>query len=150
MKTLIPMVEFVLEQTEQHRFKDDCEFAYKVRKYAKFLSQPLELGFFVPCDEDGNVLKEPKTPWQDSIMHEGVHEKYRVKLNEYQKSKEKVLFEGFEFLNSFKWGFEVSITIEDYYQELLIENPETVENLLNSNIQAGFILTDLAIKQLGL
>ena len=54
------------------------------KQYAHFLKQPLKLGMFFPCDEDGNLL--------DAFVHivEGVFSR------EYQQAKERVLFEGLE------------------------------------------------------
>lgn len=55
------MVDFVLEESDKIYNKEDANiFASKVNTYASFLKQPLKLGMFVPCDEDGNVLEEPK------------------------------------------------------------------------------------------
>ena len=62
-------------------------------KYANFLKQPLKLEMFVPCDEDGDVLEEPK------IEEEYVDERTTQIFAQYQydldKAKEKVLFEEF-------------------------------------------------------
>ena len=73
MKNLIKMPEYVLEN---HGIKDPIF-------YAKFITQTLELGMFVPCDEDGNVLEEPK---------ENFGYKLQGKLN-YAIAKERCLFE---------------------------------------------------------
>lgn len=63
---LISMVEFVLkaDKTEEKLIKNaekldrydlvvDAQFSFadKVKGYAKFLSQPLNLGMFVPCNK---------------------------------------------------------------------------------------------------
>ena len=59
---LIPMTDFVLEQLNEQnsRTKPMREVFNSLEKYAKFLKQPLKLEMFVPCDEEGNVLEEPK------------------------------------------------------------------------------------------
>lgn len=72
MKKLISMVETVPE-----------------RPHAKFLQQTPTLGMFVPCDEDGNVLKEPNH-YGKSI------ETTRECIKQYQQAKQRVIFEGFE------------------------------------------------------
>ena len=68
---------------------------YRLRNYANFLKRPLELGMFIPCDKDGNVLSEPKR-WADYLEYpdsfDGNNE--WAELYEYQGAKERVLFEG--------------------------------------------------------
>ena len=59
-RKLISMVEFVKEI--DHRVNTgelkEWKFVDCIRRYANFLNQPLTLGMFVPCDEDGNVLED--------------------------------------------------------------------------------------------
>ena len=64
-----------------------------LEKYAKFLKQPLKLEMFVPCDEDGNILKEPKR-WEDYLQYPDSFDgnKEWDELYDYQQAKEKVLF----------------------------------------------------------
>ena len=62
---LISMTSFVLNKRKEllrhSEYKNDLEnYANIVYNYANFLKQPLNLGMFVPCDEDRNVLEEPK------------------------------------------------------------------------------------------
>lgn len=78
---LISTTDFVLEQSEY--IKSDMigygEFIDKVVNYAKFLKQPLKLEMFVPCvnEEPFNYSKHGNA-------------------EQYEKAKEKVLFEGWE------------------------------------------------------
>ena len=58
-------------------------------EYANFLKQTLELGMFVTCDEEGNILDS-----SDQFRSCG-------KGFVYGQAKEKVLFEGFEKDSSF-------------------------------------------------
>ena len=81
---LISMMDYVLEKAKQFQFKGDCEFAYDVKKYANLLKQPLELGMFVPCDDDGNVIEGSYNDKQHVI----------IQHLEYQQAKDKVLFES--------------------------------------------------------
>lgn len=48
------MTDFVLEQLKITQ--SNSEFKSSIKNYAEFLKQPLELGMFVPCDEDGNLI----------------------------------------------------------------------------------------------
>ena len=90
MKNLIGMVDFVLNQGETSSFDTDQGDWYfkeqskldKIRSYANFLKQPLELWMFVPCKlVDGVwVVLEEKKPFQDNYF-------------EYQQAKDICVFE---------------------------------------------------------
>lgn len=85
-------------------------------QYANFLSQPLELSMFVPCDEDGNPLEEPTT----EIMNEfdggfSTNEEQNQLddlIQEYQAAKERVIFEGTTIIH--RKGVDY-----DYYKVLM-------------------------------
>jgi len=99
MKNLISMTDFVLEQKDSYynqRF-------FKIENYANFLKQPLELWMFVPCDDDGNILEEPKHNWTLGLW---------ARQKEYQQAKERCLFEGFEVKREF-WADNAFV---DYIQ----------------------------------
>lgn len=129
---VISMTDFVLEQAEIYRFRDDCEFAYIVRKYANFLKQPLELRMFIPCDENGNYLPEPES--------RGVHPHYITEptneeleaYNDWLEAKERCLFEGLDKIDA-----DTIMSCEDC---------KTVEDL----IIFGLELTPTAQKQIGI
>ena len=102
---LISMTDFVSifynDLKSEHKvnwsFDQICN---KIFNYTNFLKQPLNLGMFVPCDEDGNVLEEPIVSEhlldrfsQQPVKDENTPEAYR-----YRKAKEKVLFEGFKLV----------------------------------------------------
>jgi len=65
---LISMTEFVLERKEKWRNKSmeqngdelycRSKHSKECEEYAQFLSQPLELGMFIPC-VDGVPIEEP-------------------------------------------------------------------------------------------
>lgn len=95
---LISMREFVLEQIEVKQ--STSEFKETIVNYAKFLSQPLTLGMFVPVDEEGNVLSEPEMYYRQTGFDEVTPEYDAKEVEEYQQAKERVLFEGFEILRS--------------------------------------------------
>ena len=77
----------------------DSDYRRLRDNYDALLKQPLKLGFFVPCDENGNVWKFPPTneEWEwaqkDSADAE---QSYKMKQFYYLKAKERVLFKGFE------------------------------------------------------
>lgn len=166
---LISMTDFVLEQNTEfakdkpiHETDWNLEFekfSKLMISYANFLKQPLQLGMFVPCDENGNVLEEPDpTNWQN-FTPDG-----RYRNVPYQKAKEKVLFEGFEYCfdetNSIielefndmfiNYNIEEDLFFLDSWNgDAVIMNLECLCNLLN-NTASSIKLTESAIKQLGL
>lgn len=97
---LVSMTDFVLEQkitntldTSQIDWYDkEISKLEKIRSYAKFLKTPLNLGMFVPCDSDGNVLEEPKRiNYSYNPIINQIHDE---KVSNYQKAKERVLFKN--------------------------------------------------------
>lgn len=56
---LISLADFVLQENTKGvlKYKNDIE---AIRKYAEFLQQELTLSMFLPCDKNGNILKEPE------------------------------------------------------------------------------------------
>ena len=87
---LISMTSFVLQ-----RDITDIKQRDSIVKYANFLKQPLKLEMFVPCDEDGNVLEEPKI--EEEYVDEHTTQIFAQYQYDLDKAKEKVLFEGIEF-----------------------------------------------------
>ena len=86
------MTDFVLRDVGN---QDHVTSFIQCCKYARFLKQPLELGIFVPCDEDGSVLEQPITYW-NWIESDGLLQPYDDKMKEYwdyYKAKERVLFD---------------------------------------------------------
>jgi hypothetical protein len=61
---LISMSDYVLDYasvlTVVDNFKDLSKVTNSIFNYASFLKQPLKLEMFVPCDENDEILKEPK------------------------------------------------------------------------------------------
>lgn len=128
-----------------------------------FGKQPLTLGMFVPCDEEGNVLIEPMVVCADGAEcsckignehcpapPEHQSEKYR----QYQAAKDRVLFEGCSLdLQQLIWddGSSLGKLIGVYPNVQGEFNPmrlPTVEHLLNEEIHLE--LTPTALKQIGL
>ena len=116
-------------------------FRDKVNNYANFLKQPLTLSMFVPCDDDGNVLSNPK----DSTLQ------YQKRIDKYQQAKERVVFEGFEDRYS-ESGYQVSnenILIVFYdagyivtYKACFDYKTETIESVIQFNLT----ITPTAVK----
>lgn len=105
MEKLKSMTAYVLEQEETSTFDreqldwydKEVDKLNKIRNYAKFLSMPLELKYFVPCDDEGKVIFYPV---HLSNMNELQMDKYRARIAKYEESiKKDILFEGFKMCN---------------------------------------------------
>lgn len=111
---LISMVQFTLQLAESKEVK-----LSKLVNYAKFLSQPLTLSMFVPCDDEGNVIEEPK-PEDYFPVDKPVNEfteadgqglsDYYSPMMRYEDARLKVLFEGFEVIGCDDDGVEIEMT----------------------------------------
>jgi len=144
---LISMVDFVLQQVKykepipyENVVKTCLNERLKIKAYANFLNQPLTLGMFVPCDLDGNVLRELDIINYEKIHH--VNRGYKEYSEKYQQAKERVLFEG------------KHKTTEQY---LITSNGSKIyrSNLRYNTIEStarrlDLTLTPNAVKQLGL
>ena len=108
---LISMTDFVLQKTlifdNANSTYKDCEKAIEaIFKYANLLKQPLELWMLVPCDENNLPLKKPSFFYTEENIEklEGIEKEAAIRVNkkveQYEKAKEKVLFDGFEYVES--------------------------------------------------
>jgi len=140
------MVQFVFETTEECRFKDDCEFAFQVRKYAQLLSQPPNIGMFVPAVcEDGvwMVLEEPEQYLGalEFAIGEDFEEAYK-----YQQAQAKVIFGGWEPSQKNNSKLEDIIYVSNKNKQItffLKNNVCFFENILMNIIQDIHTLEDL-------
>jgi len=106
----------------------DTSELYKIYRYANFLKQPLTLSMFVPCDDEGNVLEEPK--YWNKKYNDDIPESELILCEEYRQAKERVIFEGFTltgfnlYLNTFLFG-DIR-HLKDYTIENLIKYDLTI------------------------
>ena len=136
-------------------------------RYKNFLKQPLQLGFFVPCDENGNVLKEPKR-WNDYLQFPDSFDgnKEWGELYNYELAKEKVLFEDCVEIDTTPYKSTKRLMIDlkhdapfriynkfNYHNGMEEINflPNFSENVtVEYLVQYSLKLTESAIKQIGL
>lgn len=122
MKELISMTEYVLQMSKPYD-KETAEsetclaekFYDRVPLYANFLKRKLELWMFIPCDENGEPLKEPISIYYNPEFgcQKFPQECYESDLQQYQKAKERVLFEiDITGLDSIKHHISVGRDIE--------------------------------------
>ena len=165
---LISMTDFVIRKYKDElvhsgeNWRDFLEkYARITKSYADFLKRPLKLEMFVPCDEDGNVLEEPKR-WNDYLQFPDSFDgnKEWGELYNYELAIERVLFKGFEIEESQKEALKnntqlsVSIYTENSFYITHRLNGKwhtwfslkTVEDLIKCKIE----LSKTAIKQIGI
>jgi hypothetical protein len=98
-KIKLPSMVECLEIQQENSLQSATDFKKYALKFANFLSQQPNIGMFVPAVfENGKwrILNKPITPWQDSIIEEGLHQMYKKDLKQYQTALDNVIFEGFE------------------------------------------------------
>ncbi len=156
---LIPMTDFVIEYYS-HEGYADLQTLKLMNNYATFLKKPLTLGMFVPVDEKGNILKEPKNyiSWK-SLSHNKktsagggestVFEEYKI----YRKAEKKCLFDSFRIAYN---GYSVVRIVAEYdgsvelsfnKNEKIFQNFSDVESLTYFN---EIYLNEVALKKIGI
>ena len=114
--------------------KSDSEYRRLRENFDNFLEKPLKLGYFIPCDEEGDILEEP-TNYEKRLLN--MMTEYNDEVYTYYQAKAKVLFEGFEYDKENDWvtynefaRFFVSELqngkVEDLH-ELITEKPKLTE-----------------------
>ena len=156
---LISMTEFVIHESfgVGNEIISKDEFCNKCSNYANFLKQPLTLGMFIPCDEEGNILEEPDHSMYFTATTIG-EDKYNNDAYEYEQAEERVLFEGFHVIGVDKNYCHIELKNADlwivfYNGKICLEysfNEETSIYTIEDIIEYNLTLTDSAIKQLGL
>ncbi len=157
---LISMTDFVNKELKFRKSKhyeydsyDNDKALSVIESYANFLKQPLTLGMFVPCDEDGNVLNDPCK-----------HNTYCVDFcqgrcqEDYDEAKERVLFKNITIQLSQSWidfyngilvyELDANKPIEKMFSHVFRNHgkSENIETLTRYDLE----LTESAIKSLGL
>lgn len=149
---LISMTDFVIQQWDNDIYTDD--FAETVNNYARFITKPLSLGMFVPCDEDGEILYPQYVGGKEVIYDKYVQDDMMDKVKEYQQAKDKVLFEGFGIENEkfFDASFYGVVRNKDTYVFVKDKEWEKVNdyNTIEDLVLYKLPLTPNAIKQLKL
>ena len=93
---LTSMTDYILEHPATFDYEFLCS---KHFDYAEFLKRPLELGMFVPCDENGKPypsLEYCKGSLNDT-MYSAIQWKNFIEID-YPKAQEKVLFKNVELI----------------------------------------------------
>ena len=74
---------------------------FEINEFGDLISQPLTLSMFVPVSEEGEVLEEPERINYKDI--DGNYDEHHWEVNkfEYEKAKERVIFERCEIAEEF-------------------------------------------------
>ena len=119
------MTDFVLQQ--EKIIKSGYRYYQNTTTYAEFLKQPITLGMFVPCDEDGDVVYDIDYCFKNKVNY---------CRDTYEEAKERVLFEGFDFTEVGLYSSPINWISSSKY--------ENIEDLIKHDL----ILTPSAIKKL--
>ena len=145
---LIPMTDFVNNVGNMENYPSHKNALSWIYNYATFLKLPLKLEMFVPCDEDRNVLEEPKI--EEEYVDEHTTQIFAQYQYDLDKAKEKVLFEGFKIydykLNVFFYlGRRKTLSYDKKRKDFITIGllPETVEDLINISSQIKLSQTAL-------
>ena len=114
--------------------------------YANFNLLKPELWMFIPCDEEGNVLEEPKIEgkitWCDKC------EELNPEYGTWYKAQSKVLFKGWKYELNEEWD---QPAIVNSTHSIILGNTvggyKTIEKLAS---KVKLELTETALKQIGL
>lgn len=142
---LISMTDFVFEQKKRQFYGqiESSEILQTIYNYTEFLKQPLTLGMFVPCDENGNVLKEPILGREPYSNNEEDFKSWERDYKKYNEAKEMVLFKGWIYTGGkcVKCGmFQYNLDRNEY---------SNIESLLTFKQAVKYLeLTESAINQL--
>lgn len=82
---------------------NSCKKLELIYMYNDFLNQWQEPWMFVPMDDKGNVLEEPKSSLNQISKFQRPNKPYESFVLEFERAKERVLFEGFSVVT--KSGF---------------------------------------------
>ena len=141
---LISMTDFVIYQYEKLKNKEinTLDYAFNTGIYAHFLKKPLKLGYFIPCDEEGDILEEP-TNYEKRLLN--MMTEYNDEVYTYYQAKAKVLFEGFEYDKENDW-----VTYNEFARFFVSELQNGKVEDLFKLIKDEITLTETSKKEIGL
>ena len=133
-KYLIPLSEYVKSnKADMSPNNDVFSVLNRLNSYTNLITQPINLGQFIACDLDGNVLEkpqEPEHPYNDKKCD--VWFQYEICLNRYQEAQERVLFKRF---SSSQHKGLVKFKQNGSYTFLDIKKFDTLEDLTHLKLE---------------
>lgn len=154
---LIPMTSFVIDYYS-HEGYADLQTLKLMKNYASFLKQPLSLRMFVPTDINGELIKEPEDYpiWKEAntkTRKDTFTELQTGQFKQYEKSKKKLLFEGFQVAYNGYSVVRIVATYDDSIElsfkkdNLNTQTPADVESLTQFNV---IYLSPASLKLIGI
>lgn len=137
-------IKNISDLTILQTFKEGAKITNEIFNYANFLKQPLEIWMFVPCDEEGNVLEEPKGWLNEECV---INDCCTIcKCEQYQQAKERVLFDGFKMIGNKHVENNDFVVIGVGFKNGM---HKTIEDILKTtNFRKPVTLTETAKKQI--
>lgn len=147
-RKLISMVDFVFKKDLEHDNDseyDSFTFMNDIVNHAKFKKEKPELGMFIFCDLEGNMLEEPKR-YKDYIEYPDSFDgnKEEFECIEYQEAKDRVIFEGWEMESQTENAillFQDKISLIYDKKNKTFSHGETIEDL----VPLGLIIKNIKI-----
>ena len=121
--------------------KSDSEYRRLRENFDNFLEKPLKLGYFIPCDEEGDILEEP-TNYEKRLLN--MMTEYNDEVYTYYQAKAKVLFEGFEYDKENDW-----VTYNEFARFFASELQNGKVEDLFKLIKDEITLTETSKKEIG-
>ena len=121
--------------------KSDSEYRRLRENFDNFLEKPLKLGYFIPCDEEGDILEEP-TNYEKRLLN--MMTEYNDEVYTYYQAKAKVLFEGFEYDKENNW-----VTYNEFARFFVSELQNGKVEDLFKLIKDEITLTETSKKEIG-
>ena len=121
--------------------KSDSEYRRLRENFDNFLEKPLKLGYFIPCDEEGDILEEP-TNYEKRLLN--MMTEYNDEVYTYYQAKAKVLFEGFEYDKENDW-----VTYNEFARFFVSELQNGKVEDLFKLIKDEITLTETSKKEIG-
>ena len=87
--------DYVLEKQMKFDsgFINVTEFADSVISFTEFITQSLNLWMFVPCNQNGELMKEP---YDTGMWSKWTGKERSEYCDSYEQAKERILFKGFK------------------------------------------------------
>lgn len=157
---LISMIQFIknnpetstIDMDEFDYYYKECNILDKIRFYAGFLSQPLDLSMFVPLDKNGDILEKPdltckrnESKGNCQCGEESVKDCRELWL-EWTEAEDSVIFKGFVFYKEDSESFSLNLIDTDGFETFNFMKNETIEYLLTFDYEFEF--TELCIKKM--
>ena len=141
---LIKCSDYVIWRVNQAPIKDydqvNEDFVNDVISYANFLKQPLTLGMFISCDEEGNVLSEQNHKAHSSVTNGEMFKEHTIKI---QVAEEDIMFEGFKIIKTYN-GNPLSVGI-NYHSPVAYYNDQHEKFEFYDRFKAIEDLTELGL-----